>query len=115
MTAFLRPSDGAIRQGAYLNLNRLGLSAGDRVLFEVEYGLPEIGTVDRVDGNRLVIDGGNIFMTNVKHRIRAGAGAAAETELLRRLIAFHAQLPFRYNQEREKIVRAWNAEQKKAA
>jgi hypothetical protein len=118
MTSYIRPSDGAVRQGAYINLNWQEFAAGERVLFEAEFGRPEIGTIETMHGNRAIIaaepgqSGGNVFVTNIKHRIRSTAGTDAEAELLRRLTVAHAEAPHTYSARRAVIVKAWAREHK---
>lgn len=122
MTSILIPSTGEMRHGAHIDLNWQRFAAGERVLFEVEFGRPEIGTIETMEGNRAIVaacaeekqSGGSIFVTNIKHRIRPTAGAAHEAELLKRLAASHAEAPHFYNTARAAIVKAWNREHKPA-
>jgi hypothetical protein len=118
VTSTLIPSTGEMRQGAHIDLNWRRFAAGERVLFEVEFGRPEIGTIAAMDGNRAIVAeeeglrGGNVLVTALKHRIRAAAGAKAEAELLARLAASHAEAPHLYDAARAGIVKAWNREHK---
>lgn len=126
MTSTLIPSSGEMRPGPYLNLNRLGLKGGERVLFEETFGRPEIGTVELVAGNRINIapcaaegqKGGSIFMTAVKHKLRLIAcpdtRRPAEADLLAALTARHAAAPHLYDGDRAGIVRAWHRWQREA-
>jgi hypothetical protein len=116
MTTILRPSDGAAREGPYLDLNWLRLRAGERVLIEAEHGRPEIGTIARVEGNDVYFPDPamgpqglrRVMVTAVKHRLRPAAGPEAEAALIARLEAAAAEAPHLYRQDRETIVKAWN-------
>lgn len=108
MTQFLRPSDGAVRQGAHINLNVKGFKTGDRVLFEPEFGRPVVDTIDLMDANVACIDGARILVINVYGRLRPGTSEEDERRLVDELKAAVAESAARYHQsERKRIMRKY--------
>lgn len=106
MTTFLRPSDGAVRQGTHIDLNHRGYKAGERVLFEPEFGKPCVDTIDAMDGNWAAIDGARILVTNIKGRIRPGTTEEQERALVAALEAAFAASPVEYHQSaRRRVMR----------
>jgi hypothetical protein len=107
MTLFLRPSDGAVRQGGHIDLNIRGFKAGDRVLFEAEFGHPRIDIVDRMDGNDAIIDGTPVLVTKLSGRIPAALAAEDEAALLGELKRCFAGGAHLYQEARKPILRKW--------
>jgi hypothetical protein len=113
LTSFVRPSDGAVRTGPFLNLNYRNFQSGERVLYELVFGWPEIGTIESMPScNRAIIDGGSVVIQAVRHRIPRGASAAAEAALLEMLHTSHRLSPRRYDRARDEIVKAWRRDQR---
>lgn len=104
MTSTIIPSTGEIRQGAHIDLNIHRLKAGDRVLFEPEYGRPRIDTIDLVEANSMAIDGARYCVTTVKARFRPARGEAWEQALIATLEAAYARAPLAYARERGRLV-----------
>jgi hypothetical protein len=81
VTFTIRPSDGAVRSGPYINLNWRRLKAGERVLYEPEYGRPRVGDIGRLEGNTAMFvpedpardDWDHVLVNKVRGRILAGA------------------------------------------
>jgi hypothetical protein len=104
VTNTIIPSSGEIRHGAHIDLNVHQLRAGDRVLFEPEYGRPRFDTIDLVDANVMAIDGVRYCVTAAKARFRPARGEAWEQALIATLEAAYARAPAAYERERGRLV-----------
>lgn len=108
MTSQLIPSTGEVRPGAFIDLNRRGYKAGERVLFERVLGRPAIDTIDGFDPgnpNIAIIDGVRTIVVDIKGRVPAGMTAAAEAALIAELEAAFAAGAHLYDQHRQRILR----------
>jgi hypothetical protein len=114
MTYRLIPSTGEVQAGAFINLNRHGYKAGERVLFEQRFGEPEIGTIALMDpenSNMAVMapeDGRGplrVVVVDVKARIPAGWTAEREEALVEALREAFATGRHLYDKRRKAVIR----------
>jgi hypothetical protein len=82
MTEQLRPSDGRRVKRPAINLNRLNIKAGERVLFDGFYG-PRVEVVKAIVDNTVHVGGQAVEVTKVDGRVPAGCDVDALIEALR--------------------------------
>jgi hypothetical protein len=114
MTFRLIPSTGEMRRGSFINLNRHGYKAGERVLFEKPWGEPHVGTIalmDQGNPNLAIMEpegerpAWRVICIDIKARIPAGWSAERESELLDALRAAFAEGRHLYDQRRKTVIR----------
>lgn len=114
MTDLLIPSTGEVRRGSFINLNRHGYKAKERVLFEERFGEPATGTIALMDpGNPNIAimapegDRGalRVVVVEIKARIPAGWSPERETALIEDLRKTFAEAGHLYDQRRKAVIR----------
>lgn len=114
MTFRLIPSTGEVRAGSFINLNRHGYKAGERVLFEKPWGEPHVGTIALMDPgnpNMAVMEpegdrsAWRVICVDIKARIPAGWTAEREATLLEALRAAFSEGRHLWDKRRQVVIR----------
>lgn len=109
MTSFVRPSDGKVTQGRHIDMNRLGLKAGDNVIYESALSGYKGGSIKRVagQGNEFEIGAEIVAARKVLGRIPADM---PERDVIHTITLLNEAVT-RRDQVRRQAWSDWEAEQ----